>query len=142
MLTDRQLFILQMIIDDFIRSAQPVGSRTFPRKRAFPSVPPRSEMKWQILRKWGLLKKHIRLRQGILLKKGIVITSIIFVATKTGGGRHIAASFDFCRRNRRNGKACEKVCPDPIRNDELHGDSAWPGSQRSKREKYADRPSE
>lgn len=28
MLTDRQLLILQVIIDDFIRSAQPVGSRT------------------------------------------------------------------------------------------------------------------
>ncbi|HEY9577253.1 MAG TPA: heat-inducible transcriptional repressor HrcA, partial [Pseudobacillus sp.] len=32
MLTDRQLFILQVIIDDFIRSAQPVGSRSLAEK--------------------------------------------------------------------------------------------------------------
>ncbi|MBA4535887.1 heat-inducible transcriptional repressor HrcA [Bacillus aquiflavi] len=33
MLTDRQLLILQVIIDDFIRSAQPVGSRVLSKKR-------------------------------------------------------------------------------------------------------------
>ncbi|MED3624828.1 heat-inducible transcriptional repressor HrcA [Neobacillus thermocopriae] len=32
MLTDRQLLILQIIVDDFIRSAQPVGSRTLSKK--------------------------------------------------------------------------------------------------------------
>ncbi|HZG71016.1 MAG TPA: HrcA family transcriptional regulator, partial [Chondromyces sp.] len=32
MLTDRQLLILQVIIDDFIRSAQPVGSRSLSKK--------------------------------------------------------------------------------------------------------------
>ncbi|KYD11610.1 hypothetical protein B4102_1513 [Heyndrickxia sporothermodurans] len=32
MLSDRQLLILQVIIDDFIRSAQPVGSRTLSKK--------------------------------------------------------------------------------------------------------------
>lgn len=32
MLTDRQLLILQVIIDDFIHSAQPVGSRTLAKK--------------------------------------------------------------------------------------------------------------
>ncbi|MEC2076502.1 heat-inducible transcriptional repressor HrcA [Metabacillus fastidiosus] len=32
MLTDRQLLILQVIIDDFISSAQPVGSRTLAKK--------------------------------------------------------------------------------------------------------------
>ncbi|MCA1031812.1 heat-inducible transcriptional repressor HrcA [Bacillus timonensis] len=32
MLTDRQLLILQVIIDDFISSAQPVGSRTLSKK--------------------------------------------------------------------------------------------------------------
>ncbi|MEB2291024.1 heat-inducible transcriptional repressor HrcA [Priestia megaterium] len=35
MLTDRQLLILQVIIDDFIRSAQPVGSRTLSKKEEF-----------------------------------------------------------------------------------------------------------
>ncbi|MBM7716321.1 heat-inducible transcriptional repressor HrcA [Siminovitchia sp. FSL H7-0308] len=33
MLTDRQLRILQVIIDDFIRSAQPVGSRSLSKKQ-------------------------------------------------------------------------------------------------------------
>lgn len=33
MLTDRQLLILQEIVDDFIRSAQPVGSRALSKKR-------------------------------------------------------------------------------------------------------------
>lgn len=33
MLTDRQLLILQVIIDDFIRSAQPVGSRSLSKKK-------------------------------------------------------------------------------------------------------------
>ena len=32
MLTDRQLLILQVIIEDFIRSAQPIGSREFVEK--------------------------------------------------------------------------------------------------------------
>ncbi|MDF2945648.1 MAG: hrcA [Bacillales bacterium] len=32
MLTDRQLLILQVIVDDFINSAQPVGSRTLSKK--------------------------------------------------------------------------------------------------------------
>ncbi|MFK9091399.1 heat-inducible transcriptional repressor HrcA [Bacillus salipaludis] len=32
MLTDRQLVILQVIVDDFIRSAQPVGSRSLSKK--------------------------------------------------------------------------------------------------------------
>src|SRR5699024_12719674 len=32
MLTERQLIILQTIIDDFIQTAQPVGSRMIPKK--------------------------------------------------------------------------------------------------------------
>ena len=32
MLTDRQLLVLQVIIDDFIHSAQPVGSRSLAKK--------------------------------------------------------------------------------------------------------------
>jgi heat-inducible transcriptional repressor len=34
MLTDRQLLILQVIVDDFINSAQPVGSRTLSKKES------------------------------------------------------------------------------------------------------------
>lgn len=46
MLTDRQLLILQVIIDDFIRSAQPVGSRTLAKKEEinFSSATIRNEM--------------------------------------------------------------------------------------------------
>jgi heat-inducible transcriptional repressor len=46
MLTDRQLLILQIIIDDFIRSAQPVGSRTLSKKEeiTFSSATIRNEM--------------------------------------------------------------------------------------------------
>lgn len=46
MLTERQLLILQVIIDDFIRSAQPVGSRTLSKKEeiSFSSATIRNEM--------------------------------------------------------------------------------------------------
>ncbi|RAK22446.1 heat-inducible transcription repressor HrcA [Anoxybacillus vitaminiphilus] len=46
MLTDRQLLILQVIIDDFIRSGQPVGSRTLSKKEeiTFSSATIRNEM--------------------------------------------------------------------------------------------------
>ncbi|MBA2869836.1 heat-inducible transcriptional repressor [Anoxybacillus calidus] len=46
MLTDRQLLILQTIIDDFIRSGQPVGSRTLSKKEeiTFSSATIRNEM--------------------------------------------------------------------------------------------------
>ena len=46
MLTERQLLILQTIIDDFIGSAQPVGSRTLAKKDAitFSSATIRNEM--------------------------------------------------------------------------------------------------
>ncbi|WP_307255929.1 heat-inducible transcriptional repressor HrcA [Oikeobacillus pervagus] len=46
MLTDRQLLILQVIIDDFIRSAQPVGSRSLSKRKeiALSSATIRNEM--------------------------------------------------------------------------------------------------
>jgi heat-inducible transcriptional repressor len=46
LLTDRQLLILQVIIDDFIRSGQPVGSRTLSKKDeiTFSSATIRNEM--------------------------------------------------------------------------------------------------
>lgn len=46
MLTDRQLLILQVIVDDFIRSAQPVGSRSLSKKKeiSFSSATIRNEM--------------------------------------------------------------------------------------------------
>lgn len=46
MLTDRQLLILRVIIDDFVRSAQPVGSRSLSKKEGitFSSATIRNEM--------------------------------------------------------------------------------------------------
>ncbi|MFD0048285.1 heat-inducible transcriptional repressor HrcA [Actinomycetes bacterium NPDC127524] len=46
MLTDRQLLILKVIIDDFIRNAQPVGSRSLSKKEeiTFSSATIRNEM--------------------------------------------------------------------------------------------------
>ncbi|WP_026692842.1 heat-inducible transcriptional repressor HrcA [Peribacillus kribbensis] len=57
MLTDRQLFILQAIIDDFIRSAQPVGSRSLSKKEdiTFSSATIRNEM--ADLEELGFLEK-------------------------------------------------------------------------------------
>jgi heat-inducible transcriptional repressor len=45
-LTDRQLLILQVIVDDFVRSAQPVGSRSLSKKEeiSFSSATIRNEM--------------------------------------------------------------------------------------------------
>ncbi|TFD92342.1 heat-inducible transcriptional repressor HrcA [Jeotgalibacillus sp. R-1-5s-1] len=57
MLTDRQLLILQVIIDDFIRSAQPVGSRSLSKKEEIPfsSATIRNEM--SDLEEMGLIEK-------------------------------------------------------------------------------------
>ncbi|WP_413309942.1 heat-inducible transcriptional repressor HrcA [Bacillus sp. 1P10SD] len=46
MLSDRQLLILQVIVDDFIRSAQPIGSRSLSKKEeiSFSSATIRNEM--------------------------------------------------------------------------------------------------
>jgi len=57
MLTDRQLLILQVIIDDFIQSAQPVGSRAISKKDevSFSSATIRNEM--ADLEELGFLEK-------------------------------------------------------------------------------------
>lgn len=46
LLTDRQLLILQVLVDDFIQSAQPVGSRSLSKKKgiSFSSATIRNEM--------------------------------------------------------------------------------------------------
>lgn len=56
-LTDRQLLILQVIIDDFIRSAQPVGSRSLSKKKELPlsSATIRNEM--ADLEEYGFIEK-------------------------------------------------------------------------------------
>ncbi|QSS99013.1 heat-inducible transcriptional repressor HrcA [Pontibacillus sp. ALD_SL1] len=57
MLTERQLLILQVIIDDFIQSAQPVGSRTISKKDnvSYSSATIRNEM--ADLEELGFLEK-------------------------------------------------------------------------------------
>ncbi|TDL34490.1 heat-inducible transcriptional repressor HrcA [Jeotgalibacillus sp. S-D1] len=57
MLTDRQLLILQVIIDDFIRSAQPVGSRSLSKKSEiqYSSATVRNEM--SDLEEMGFIEK-------------------------------------------------------------------------------------
>ncbi|MCU9592958.1 heat-inducible transcriptional repressor HrcA [Caldibacillus thermolactis] len=57
MLTERQLLILQIIIDDFIRSAHPVGSRTLAKKKGinFSSATIRNDM--ADLEELGLIEK-------------------------------------------------------------------------------------
>ncbi|MFE8703224.1 heat-inducible transcriptional repressor HrcA [Cytobacillus sp. FJAT-54145] len=57
MLTDRQLLIFQVIVDDFIRSAQPVGSRSLSKKEeiTFSSATIRNEM--ADLEELGFLEK-------------------------------------------------------------------------------------
>ncbi|MGX2960530.1 heat-inducible transcriptional repressor HrcA [Peribacillus sp. JNUCC 23] len=57
MITDRQLLILQALIDDFIRNAQPIGSRSLSKKEgiAFSSATIRNEM--SDLEEFGFLEK-------------------------------------------------------------------------------------
>lgn len=57
MITDRQLLILQAIIDDFIRNAQPIGSRSLSEKEGitFSSATIRNEM--SDLEEFGFLEK-------------------------------------------------------------------------------------
>ncbi len=46
MLTDRQLFLLQLLVDDYIRSAEPIGSRTISKRNdvSFSSATIRNEL--------------------------------------------------------------------------------------------------
>ncbi|OLN23409.1 heat-inducible transcriptional repressor HrcA [Domibacillus antri] len=57
MLTDRQLFILQIIIDDFIRSAQPVGSRNLSKKEDVLYSPATIRNEMADLEEMGFLEK-------------------------------------------------------------------------------------
>ena len=80
MLTNRQLLILQLTVDDFIESAQPVGSRQLSQKnRKRLLVRRQFGMRWLILKKWAILKKHIHLPVGYHLKKDIGFMSIILL---------------------------------------------------------------
>ncbi len=73
MLTERQLLILKVIIDEFIKSANPVGSRAIAKKDQinYSAATIRNEM--ADLEEMGYLeKKHILHLEEFPLKKGIV----------------------------------------------------------------------
>lgn len=57
MLTDRQLLILQVIVDDFIASAQPVGSRQISKKEEIPFSPATIRNEMADLEELGFIEK-------------------------------------------------------------------------------------
>lgn len=73
MLTNRQLLILQVIINDFIRSAQQLDQGLFLKKKTLHSALRRLETKWLIWRNLVLLKRPILHQEEFLPKKDIVI---------------------------------------------------------------------
>ncbi|KHF31250.1 Heat-inducible transcription repressor HrcA [Anoxybacillus sp. BCO1] len=78
MLTDRQLLILKIIVDDFIRSGQPVGSRTLSKKEqiTFSSATIRNEM--ADLEELGFIEKTHISSGRVPSQKDIVITLTIY----------------------------------------------------------------
>lgn len=57
MLTDRQLLILQVLIDDYIRSAEPVGSRTISKREDITFSPATIRNELSDLEEMGFLEK-------------------------------------------------------------------------------------
>lgn len=82
-LSDRQLLLLQVIIDDFIRSAQPIGSRTLSKKIpiSLSSATIRNEM--ADLEEWGFIEKLTHRQVEYLLKKDIDTMWIIYYPLKS-----------------------------------------------------------
>lgn len=53
-LSERKLKVLQAIIADYVKTAEPVGSRTLSKKPELGYSRRRSETRWLTLRKWGI----------------------------------------------------------------------------------------
>lgn len=51
-LSERKLKVLQAIISDYVRTAEPVGSRTLSKKPELGYSRRPFEMRWRIWRKW------------------------------------------------------------------------------------------
>lgn len=51
-LNDRKRKILQAIIDEYIGTAEPVGSRSISKRKTWGCPVRQSVMKWQTLKKW------------------------------------------------------------------------------------------
>ena len=100
MLTNRQLLILQVIINDFIRSAQPVGSRTLSKKEeiTFSSATIRNEM--ADLEELGFIEKTHSSSGRIPSEKGLSLlcrsSAFTWKAVKNGLKHY---PFDFQRKN-------------------------------------------
>lgn len=77
MLTDRQLLILKVIVDEFVDTAQPIGSRNIAKKDQVGFSPATIRNEMADLEELGFLQKLIHLRGGCRLKKDIVSMSII-----------------------------------------------------------------
>ena len=58
-LSERKMQILRTLVDDYIKTAQPVGSRTISRKMNLVSVLLLYEMKWLIWKKWAIFHSPI-----------------------------------------------------------------------------------
>ena len=78
MLTNRQLLILQLTVNDFIESAQPVGSRQLSKKPEAPYSPATIRNDMADSKSWVILKRPILPQAGFLPKKGTVSTLIIY----------------------------------------------------------------
>ncbi|WRK51717.1 hypothetical protein SD457_14095 [Coprobacillaceae bacterium CR2/5/TPMF4] len=77
MLTARQLLIFKCIVDEFIETAEPVGSKTLMNKYQLPysSATIRNEM--SNLEEYGYIEKLILLQDEFLRLKAIVFMLII-----------------------------------------------------------------
>ena len=71
MLTNRQLLILQVTVDDFIETAQPVGSRQLSKKEEVPFSPATIRNDMADLEDMGFLEKTHTSSGRVLLKKDI-----------------------------------------------------------------------
>lgn len=73
MLNERKKKILQIIIEDYISSAEPVGSRTIARKYDLGSARQRSVMRCQTLSFWVIWNSRILQRDVFHLLRLIVL---------------------------------------------------------------------
>lgn len=71
LLGDRKLAILRTIIDDYIVTAEPIGSRTIAKSTTTKSAPLLSAMKWLTWRKWAIYSSCILPQAGFPLIRHI-----------------------------------------------------------------------
>ena len=79
MLTERQRMILSAIIDDYVRSAEPIGSRSISKRAMSASVRRRFVTRCLISKKWVIWSSPIRPQVVYPRIKVIAIMSIILL---------------------------------------------------------------